>query len=104
MPVPQPLEHIRVGGIAAAVLFVMRQAQLFKQHTAELLGRVDVKGLARKVVDMRLGLAHALLKLRAEGPQAVRIDGEPVALHIRQHIGQRFFDLLVQRKLLVLQK
>ena len=51
--------------IAAAVLFVMRQAQLFKQHAAELLGRVDVKGLARKVVDMRLGLAHALLKLRA---------------------------------------
>ena len=104
MLVPQSLKYIRVGRVAVPVLLIMRQTELIEQHAAELLGRVDVESLPRKVEDTRLHLAHTLLKLRAEGTQAVRIHGEPVALHICQHIGKRLFDFFIQRKLLVLQK
>ena len=94
----QALQGLGVGGVAALGLFAGRQAHLFKQSLRQLLGAVQVKGVAHRLVDGGQGLVQLRFQQGAEGFQALFVHRHADALHVRQHPGQRQFDVLQQAR------
>ena len=64
--VRKEFERFRVGGKSALVLLPRRQAELFKQHFAKLLGRENVEGFTRGFVDLFCERLALRVKLRLQ--------------------------------------
>ena len=92
----QALQCLGVGGIAALGLFAGRQTQLVKQRLAQLLGAVQVKGVAHLVIDAGQQGFQFPLQFHAEPADALSVHRKADALHVRQHAGQRQLHLIVQ--------
>ena len=92
----QALQGLRVGGVAALGLFAGRQAHLVKQGLRQLLGAVQVEGVAHRLVDGGEGLVQFRFQQGAEGFQAVLVHRHADAFHVRQHPGQGQLDILQQ--------
>ena len=73
-----------------------RQALALEQDLAELLGRVEVEGLARRLVGARFEFEHAAAELVALPRQRRAVDQHAVALHAVEHLGHRQFDVAVE--------
>ncbi len=94
--VGQRLQHLRVGRIGARLALALAlQAHLVEQDLAQLLGRADGEALAGQLVDPLLQLRHTLAEVAAHLLQHRRIDLDPGALHIGQHLGERALQRLV---------
>ena len=85
-------QHLRVCRIAALRLFAARQAHFFKQQLAKLLGRIDVEGFPRQLVDPRGQFRKLRAVLLAQASQLLPIHQEARMLHIVEHRAQRHFD------------
>ena len=89
-------EHVHIGRVAGLGLFLRGQAELFKQHLAQLAGGVDVEFAARVLVDLPDQHRDARVQLVAEGAQLVRRDRAAEHLHLREHAQERQLDLVIQ--------
>ena len=89
-------KHVRIRRPAGFRLFAVRQLQAFKEHLAELLGRVDVERPARFLVDMLLERFELRLHLAAEGREGVCIHAHAGVLHAREHGAEGKFHLVVE--------
>ena len=95
MHVHELAERFRIGGIAARVLLARRQLEHFKQNMAELLGRIDVEFLTRKLMNLGaqpLELGRGFLRHTGE---LVDIDARAHAFHLRERRDERQIDALV---------
>jgi hypothetical protein len=94
----QFFQHFLVGrGAARGRLLHHRQALLVEQYLGQLLGRIQVEGLAGEC--LRLGfechdLASEFVALLREGR---RVDQYAVAFDAEQHLGDRQFQVAVER-------
>ena len=94
----QLLQHIGAGGIGAGLaLFARAEAELVEQHLAQLLGRADIEGTARELVDLALELGQALAEIIGEAAKLVGIGLDPRHLHGGHHRHQRPVDGLIDR-------
>ncbi len=82
MLVFQGFQYGRVRGIAGLGLFLGRQAQLFKEDCAKLLGGKDVEFLPSQLVNAFLGPPDALAKGGAQILENLGIHAEALVLHI----------------------
>ena len=89
----QAFQRGGVGGIAALGLFAVGQAQLVKQGLAQLLGAVQVEGIAHLLVNAAQAGVQLVPQFVAEGGNAVPVHQHAGALHVRQHPGEGQLDL-----------
>lgn len=94
----QLFKHFRTGGIRTALaLFRGGQFQLFKQHNAELRGRIQVEPLSRLRKYLfryfRDLAAVALFKLRRH----LHVYLYARRFHVVQYVGKRQFCIAVER-------
>ena len=91
MGIPQAFQHIGVGGIAGLGLFLGRQAELLEQGRRQLLGRIEVEGIADGVVYLPLDVIDAGLQGFPKGGDAGAVRRHPDVLHRGQYLGQGDF-------------
>ncbi len=86
-----------IGAVGAGLtLLAARQAQLFEQHVAQLLGRPDVEIVADRAVNRRLDLGDAPPEIFRQQGEGFAVDLDPFPLHRRDNRGQRTLDRLVE--------
>ncbi len=99
----QFLQHFLIGGrCARGGLLDHRQLQLAEQDLAQLLGRIQIEGLAGQVVSLLFDFQHAFAEIVRLLAQAVAIDQHAIAFDLLQHHRGRDFDLLVDEAQLVI--
>ena len=87
-------QHVHVGRVPGLGLFLRRQAELFKQHLAQLAGGVDVEFAARVLVDLADQHLDTRVQLVAKGAQLVRRDRAARDLHLRKDTQERQLDFI----------
>ena len=98
----QLFEDRGIGAVGAGLtLLAARQAQLFEQHVAQLLGRADVEIVADRAVNRCLDLGDALPEIFRQLGERFAVDLDPFPLHRRDDRDQRPLDRLVERGHLV---
>ena len=70
----------------------MGQLQLLEEHLAELLGGVDVEGMAGDGVNLLFQLLQPLVQLGRHLLEEVHVDSHPLALDVHEHVYQRHLD------------
>ena len=92
------LQGFRVGGIAALGLLLCRQAERAKEHVAQLLGAVEVKGRrAAQIKDLRAQRGDLRAVCFAQALKLRAIHKEALALHGVERMQQRQLDIAVER-------
>src|SRR6185312_15673898 len=81
-------EHPRVGGEAGLATALLRQAELFEQHLAQLLRRADRELLPRELPDLALERGDALAEARADLGEPRGVDPHAGPLDVDQHLDQ----------------
>ena len=89
-------KHLRVRRVAALRLLDGRKPQLFKEHLAQLLGRVDVEFLPGIAENIRLIFLDADLEHIAERDERHLIDENAPRLHPRQHRAKGQLDFVIE--------
>ena len=89
-------KHVRVRRPAGFRLLAVRQLQAFKEHLAELLGRVDVERPARFLVDVLLERFELRLHFAAEGCEGICVHAHAGVLHAREHGAEGKLHLVVE--------
>ena len=92
----QHFEHALVCGIPGLGAFLPGQSQLFKEHHAQLLRRVDVELLAGRRVDRRLQFPDPLPHPPAQAVQDRNVHRDPGPLHVAKHVDERDFEVAVE--------
>ena len=93
---PRSFEGGSVGGEARLRALLGLQAELLEENAAQLLRRVDDKGLAGVVLDLLLQPAHLGLESDDELAQVLDVDPHTDLLHAGQHSDQGAFDVVVE--------
>ena len=96
MLVRKLFQHVHIGRIPGLGLFLRRQAELVKQHLAQLAGGVDVELAARVLVDLADQHLDTRVQLVAKGAQLIRRDRTARDLHLRKDAQERQLDLVIQ--------
>jgi hypothetical protein len=92
----QLVQHRRIRRPGTGLgLLAAGQAHLAEQDFADLLGRAQIELAARRLVRGGFGGGHFLGEIRGELAQLVRIDLDARPFHIREHLGHRSFQRLV---------
>ena len=95
----QLLEHVLGGGgLPGACFLAHGQALLVEQDFLQLLGRIEVEGLAGRLVRLDFELGEALCDFAALLFQQPAVHEHAVVLHLEQHRHERLLDLLVDRE------
>ena len=89
-------EHLRIRRVAAFRLLDGRKPQPFKEHLAQLLGRVDVEFLPGIAENIRLIFLDADLEHIAERDERHLVDENAPRLHPRQHRAKGQLDLIIE--------
>ena len=91
----QPLQHLGSGGIAALAFFLWgRQAQLVKEHLAQLLGAVEVElAHARGSVHGGAAFLNFAAEPGAQLTENALIHQKAHPFHIKQHAGERLLHI-----------
>ncbi len=96
MLVAQLAEHAGVGGEAGLAAALLGQTELVEEDGGELLGRADRELVAGELVDLRLELVDLLVHPGADLGEALGVELEADALHLRERFDQRHLDLVEQ--------
>ena len=89
-------KDLRIRRVAAFCLLDGRKPQPFKEHLAQLLGRIDVEFLPGITENIRLIFLDADLEHIAERDERHLIDEYAPRLHPRQHRAKGQFDLIIE--------
>ena len=96
MSILQGFQGVAVGGVAGFVLLLGRQAQLFKEDGAQLLGGQDVEPLPCQVVDLSRQLLLPPGELLVELLQDRPVQGKARRLHGEEHVGEGHFHVGIE--------
>ena len=89
-------KDLRIRRVAAFCLLDGRKPQPFKEHLAQLLGRVDVEFLPGIAENIRLIFLDADLEHIAERDERHLVDEYAPRLHPRQHRAKGQLDLIIE--------
>ena len=95
----QSLQHLGGGGIPALAFLLRRgQAQLVKEHLAQLLGAVEVELThARGGIDGGAAFLDLAAEPGAQLAENALVHQKTHALHVEQHAGKRLFHIPKKR-------
>ena len=89
-------KDLRIRRVAAFCLLDGRKPQPFKEHLAQLLGRVDVEFLPGITENIRLIFLDADLEHIAERDERHLVDEHAPRLHPRQHRAKGQLDFVIE--------
>ena len=92
----QLLQHIGRCRISCLCLFAALEREFFKQHDAQLLGRVDIEPFSRQLVYLLLQYIDLPFQLLAVCRQPIAVHLDTRLLHPRERIYQRHLCLLIE--------
>ena len=90
------LQHVGVGGGPVLVRLSVGSC-CFSNSTVASCRRIEVERFARHRGDLAFQPPHVGSQLGAEPGEDLPVDGDPVPLHVHQHLHERHLDVAKQR-------